>query len=185
MGENRGCWNPVRSAAFKQFKSVYYQDTILKSCQLKLLTLNLLTRCESKQLRTNFINHLKILQKKQHGGGQWRMLWQWVNFRTFWGSSNSNTLISDAAATMLKDNTIQHEEYNQMHEDIAARSRYLGHVYIITSRRILCDVITYPLHNKISMQLKGFTAACMKMGTRMCIWILKDISQQYSPTRAS
>ena len=79
MGENRGCWNPVRSAAFKQFKSVYYQDTILKSCQLKLLTLNLLTRCESKQLRANFINHLRvILQKNQNGGGQWRMLWQWV-----------------------------------------------------------------------------------------------------------
>ena len=79
MGENRGCWNPVRSAAFKQFKSVYYQDTILKSCQLKLLTLNLLTRWESKQLRANFINHLRvILQKNQNGGGQWRMLWQWV-----------------------------------------------------------------------------------------------------------
>ena len=36
-----------------------------------------------------------------------------------------------------------------------------------------------------SMQLNELTAACMKVGTvRMGIWILKDISQQYSPIRA-
>ena len=35
------------------------------------------------------------------------------------------------------------------------------------------------------MQLNEFTVASMKMGTRMDIWILKDISQQYSPIRAS
>ena len=54
---------------------------------------------------------------------------------------------------------------------------------LITSYRILYDVITYPRNNKISVQLKEFTGACMKM--RMGIWMLKDISQQYSPIRAS
>ena len=62
--------NPVRNAAFKLFKSVNTQSTLLQWCQSKLLTLNLLTRCESKQLRTNFIDNFRvilpsILQKKK------------------------------------------------------------------------------------------------------------------------
>ena len=47
----------------------------------------------------------------------------------------------------------------------------------------MCGVITYPYHNKISMQLQEFTAACIK-------WVLEWVfeiwhSQPYSSTKAS
>ena len=67
----------------------------------------------------------------------------------------------------FKDYTIKHKEiYLDAYEGIAARSRYLGHVYIITSYRIFYDVIIYHCHSKMSMQLKEFMTACMKMGAR-------------------
>ena len=37
--------------------------------------------------------------------------------------------------------------------NIATSSRYPGHVYIIISYKLLYDVITYPCHDKIYMQL--------------------------------
>ena len=63
--------NHVRNTAFKLFKSGHTQATVLQSCQSKLLTLNLLTRWETKQLRTNFINNLRVIpqqNQKQNGG---------------------------------------------------------------------------------------------------------------------
>ena len=89
------------------------QFTLKSHCSsimsIKKLTLDLLTRCKTKQLRTIFIENLRgFLQKKKKK--KWQMwLWQWENFRTFGGSSNSssssNALISYAAATVLKVNT--------------------------------------------------------------------------------
>ena len=103
--------NHVRNAAFKPFKSVHTQATVLQSCQSKLLTTNVLKRCETKQLRTDFIDNLKVvLQKKK-----WRILWKWVNFRKFCGSSNSSTgsyTLVSAATTMLKIMQFNIRKYN-------------------------------------------------------------------------
>ena len=101
--------NHVR-CCFKRFKSVHTQATVLQSCQLKLLTLNLFKRCATKQLRFNFIDNSRVMLQKKT---KWRMLWRkWINLRTFWGSSNSssssNTLMSAAETTMFYYYTIQH-----------------------------------------------------------------------------
>ena len=63
--------NHVRNAAFKLFKSGPTEATVLQSCQSKLFTLNLLTKCETKQLRTNFIDNLRVIpqQKQKQNGG--------------------------------------------------------------------------------------------------------------------
>ena len=103
MGENGGCLQSCQKCCFKRFKSVHTQATVLQSCQLKLLTLNLFKRCETKQLRTNFIDNSRVMLQKKT---KWRMLWRkWINLRTFWGSSNSssssNTLMSAAETTMF------------------------------------------------------------------------------------
>ena len=154
MGENGGCLQSCQKCCFKQFRSVDTHATVLQSCQSKLLTLNLFKRCGTEQLRTNFIANLRVMLQKK----KWWMLWRkWVNFRTFWGSSNSslssNTLISAAATTMFKYHTMQHYEiYIGTYGDISTSIRYLGHVYIITSYKLLYDVITYPCHEKIYMQ---------------------------------
>ena len=60
--------NHVRNAAFKPFKSVHTQATVLQSCQSKLLTTKFLKRCETKQLRTDFIDNLKVMLQKKNGG---------------------------------------------------------------------------------------------------------------------
>ena len=44
MGENGGCLQSCQKCCFKRFKSVHTQATVLQSCQLKLLTLNLFKR---------------------------------------------------------------------------------------------------------------------------------------------
>ena len=158
MGENWGCLQSCQKCCFKRFISVHTQATVLQSCQSKLLTLKLFKRCETKQLRTNFIDNLRVMPQKKKKK-EWRMLWRkWVNFRMFWGNSNSssswNTQISAATTTMFNYYTIHHKKiYLGTYGDIAASSRYPGHVYIITSYKLLYDVITYPCHGKIYMQL--------------------------------
>ena len=57
--------NHVRNAAFKLFKSGPTEATVLQSCQSKLPTLNLLTRCETKQLRSNFIDNLRVIPQQK------------------------------------------------------------------------------------------------------------------------
>ena len=75
---------------FKRFKSVHIQAFVLQSCKSKLLTLNLFKRCETKQLRTNFIDNLRVMLQKNKT--KWQMLWRkWVNLKTLWGSSNSSS----------------------------------------------------------------------------------------------
>ena len=82
------------------------QFTLKSHCSstmsIKMLTLNLLTRCKTKQIRTIFINNSRR-KKQQNGGCDCGSGWI---LETLCGSSNSssswNTLISYAAATMLK-----------------------------------------------------------------------------------
>ena len=140
MGENGGCLQSCQKFCFKRFKSVHTQATVLQSCQLKLLTLNLFKRCETKQLRTNFIDNSRVmLQKKkkmadaveevnksQNVLGQFKFKFKFKYFNVCcW---NNHVLLS-------------------------YHSRYPGHVYIIISYKLLYDVITYPCHDKIYMQL--------------------------------
>ena len=187
MGENGGCLQSCQKCCFKRFKSVHTQATVLQSCQLKLLTLNLFKRCETKQLRTNFIDNSRVmLQKKKK---KWRMLWRkWINLRTFWGSSNSssssNTLMAAAETTMFYYYTIPHKEiYLGIYGDIATSSRYPGHVYIIISYKLLYDVVTYLCHDKIYMQLtrslqvlpwrwveRHFPAIFTHLHNEWCLW---------------
>ena len=46
--------NHVKNAAPKLLKPVHSQATVLQSCQSIFLTLNLLKRCETKQLRASY-----------------------------------------------------------------------------------------------------------------------------------
>ena len=68
--KNGGCMQSCQKCCVKRFKSVHTQATVLQSCQLKLLTLNLFKRCETKQLRTNFIDNLRVMLQKTKQNGR-------------------------------------------------------------------------------------------------------------------
>ena len=91
-------WKHDANAAFKQFKSVHTKKSLFFNHVNKMLTSNLLTRCKTKQLRTILLTTWELSSRRKK---KWQMrVWQWVNFRTFWGSSNSssssNTLINQS-----------------------------------------------------------------------------------------
>ena len=58
--------NHVRNAALNGSNQFTPRQTVLQSCQLKLLTLNLFKRCETKQLRTNFIDNSRVMLQKKN-----------------------------------------------------------------------------------------------------------------------
>ena len=80
MSENGGCLQSSQNATFKLFKSVHTQATVIQSCQSKLFTLNLLRKCETKQVRTNFIDNFRVMFQKKT---KRQRLWKWMNFRKF------------------------------------------------------------------------------------------------------
>ena len=157
MGENGGCLQSCQKCCFKRFKSVHTQATVLQSCQLKLLTLNLFKRCETKQLRTNFIDNSRVmLQKKnkmadaveevnksQNVLGQFKFKFKFKYFNVCCWNNHVLLLYHSTLGNIPR----------HIYGDIATSSRYPGHVYIIISYKLLYDVITYPCHDKIYMQL--------------------------------
>ena len=106
-------------------------------------------------MHINFIDNSRVMLQKKT---KWRMLWRkWVNLRTFWGSSNSssssNTLISTAAKPCFNIIPFNIGKYTLVHMGTLLPAVCIWGMYIITSYKLLYDVIIHPCHVKIYMQL--------------------------------
>ena len=183
MGKNRCCLQPCQNnTALKLFKSVHTQATVLQSCQSKLLTLNLLKRYETKQLRTNFIVNLRIMLKKTKwwrlAVGEFHNVLRQFKFKfkfkyfNFCGCYNH----------VLNIIPFNIRKYIPGYEDITVRSRYLRHVYIITFYRILYDVITYPCRNKIICNWKSLRVLASRWVLEWVVEFWKTFPKSIHPS---
>ena len=169
MGENGGCLQSCQKCCFKRFKSVHTQATVLQSCQLKLLTLNLFKRCETKQLRTNFIDNSRVmLQKKnnkmadaveevnksQNVLGQFKFKFKFKYFNVCCWNNHVLLLYHSTLGN------IPMHIWGHCYQQQVSGACIHNHILQIT---VWCDYLSMPWQNLYAAG-KEFTGACMKMG---------------------
>ena len=149
MGENGGCWQSCQKCCFKWFKSVHTvhtQATVLQSCKSNSLTLNLFKRCETKQLRTNFIDDFRVMLQKK----KWWMLWRkWMNLRNALSTGNilAKSQILGGVRASVPRSMIITQDWQAITE---SRGRYRVHNFCCDCyfngqpllEHLSCDVVT-------------------------------------------